>query len=221
MRKFSFAIWCVAVFTASYLVLSSLDMVPLELSEANYRMTQKVKSSFFSPSVEISVAAVAGAEAPEVRDSVKEQILPDHIFINKIGVDAKVLNPETRDTAVLDRALLEGVVRYPGSGGFDDNSNMFLFGHSTGYRIVQNQAFKSFNRLEELQIGDVVSITSGNTEYRYKVVSVSRVNKNEELVEFTSGKKMLTLSTCDSFGEKSDRFVVRAEFVQGLPRSEF
>jgi LPXTG-site transpeptidase (sortase) family protein len=120
---------------------------------------------------------------------------------------------------VLDQALLTGVVRFPGSGGLDDESNMLLFGHSTSFRTVHNSAFKSFNRLGELQIGDSITIQSGDLEYRYKVVTVKLVDKNRELVEFATGEKRITLSTCDTFGERSDRFVVEAQFLQTVPLS--
>lgn len=217
MHKSAFALWSAAIFVASYLILSSLDMVPVELSEANYRAIHLVGSLTVSTSVESDATAVVSAQRQKVQPTVKEQLLPERIMINKIGIDASVMNPETRDPVVLDQALLEGVVRYPGSGGLDDDSNMFLFGHSTGYQTVRNQVFKSLNRLGELQIGDTISVVAEGSTYQYKVILVSQVDKDEALVEFTTGKKMLTLSTCDSFGEKSDRFVVKAEFVQSLP----
>lgn len=217
MKKTTFIIWWVLVFAASYTALSFLGMIPVELSEAHYRLIESVKSVFRTNQTEADVSTATSTSSPAVIEKVNEIILPSRIAIPKIGVDTPVVNPETRDTGVLDRALLEGVVRYHGSGGLDDESNMFLFGHSTGYSTVRNQAFKAFNRLGELQIGDMISVDSGDMEYRYKVSSISHVDSDQALVELKTGKKMLTLSTCDSFGEKNDRFVVQAEFLQALP----
>ncbi len=205
---------------ASYIGLSALDMVPVELSEANFRVIESVKARFIQTTLKVS-ASVAQPQDAEVEPvMLKEEILPERVVIEKISVDVPVLNPETRDVGELDRALLEGAVRYPGSGGLDDESNMFLFAHSTGYRTVRNQAFKSFNHLGDLKIGDVVSVYAQGVEYRYQVSSVAHVDSDDALVEFSVGKKTLTLSTCDSFGEKSDRFVVRADFVQRIGLQE-
>ena len=38
-------------------------------------------------------------------------------------------------------------------------------------------------------------------------------DKNEALVEFSNDVNMLTLSTCNSFGRKDDRYVVEADLV--------
>lgn len=217
MKKARFVAWWAVVFVASYVLLSYLEMVPASVSEANFRAWNAAKS-FFSKTEPQSTAVMENAKEIVIEPTVKENVLPERVVIEKIGVDSPILNPESRDVGVLDRALLEGVVRYPGSGGLDDDSNMFLFGHSTGFRVVRNPAFKALNRLGELQVGETISIQTGNTEYIYKVTSVSQVDKDEALVELTLGKKMLTISTCNSFGEKSDRFVVQAVFVQALTR---
>ncbi|OHA40387.1 MAG: hypothetical protein A3G59_02645 [Candidatus Taylorbacteria bacterium RIFCSPLOWO2_12_FULL_47_20] len=140
---------------------------------------------------------------------------PTRIVIEKIGVDVSVQNPQTRDIAELDKALLKGVVHYPGSGGPEDDSNMFLFGHSTTFRVVSNPAYKAFNNLEKLNIGDHVEVFAGNSVYLYKVTSVVLVGTDTALVEFSRGKKMLTLTTCNTFGGKSkeERIVVEAVYV--------
>ena len=49
--------------------------------------------------------------------------------------------------------------------------------------------------------------------FTYRVRSVDKVDKDETLVTFDTKAHLLTLSTCNSFGSKSDRFVVVAEFV--------
>jgi LPXTG-site transpeptidase (sortase) family protein len=135
-------------------------------------------------------------------------------MIDKIGVDTNVVNPEKADVEVLDNALLEGVVRYPGSGTLLDNENVFIFGHSSYLPVVHNLAYKAFNRLSELNLGDVIKLYSEKGEYLFKVTKLEIATADAALVEFGSGpKKKLILSTCDTFGKKSDRFVVEAEFI--------
>lgn len=205
--------WFVAFFL-SYAALAVTGLIPEELKQ------------FQSAAFDMFVEKTAAVQTPDLepvgnmpqKDEVivKEQILPDRLIIEKIGVDAPVNNPQSRDIKVLDEALLSGVVRYPGSGGLDDNSNMFLFGHSTNWSYVQNQSYKSLNRLGELQIGDIVKVRSSNLEYRYRVVSMSLADKDKALVELSADERMITISTCDSFGEKNDRFVVKARFLEVL-----
>lgn len=217
MDAVKFFIWWLAIFAGSYLVLSLTGFVPAEISDFNSVVMASVAGQpAVAASAGPSPAPQSGAQATST-PRVSEKILPDRIIIDKIGVDDPVVNPETRDAGTLDAALMQGVVRYPGSGGLDDNTNMFLFGHSTSFKTVYHQAYKSFNNLGQLQLGDIIRIESGGTEYQYSVTSVQLVDQNEALVNFESGKKMVTLSTCDTFGQKSDRFVVQAVFVKSLP----
>ncbi len=139
--------------------------------------------------------------------------LPTRISIAKIGVNVLVTNTATTNNDVLNQDLLKGSVRYPGSGTLG-HGNMFIFAHSTGIKIVNNQAYKAFNNLDKLNIGDVIKVQSATKVYTYKVTSVRLADSSEQFVNLQTNKNMLTLTTCDVFGEKQQRFVVEAEFVQ-------
>lgn len=157
---------------------------------------------------------LAETQPEDVRETVTEHsALPERIIIERLGIDAQVLNPQNADIETLDAALLSGVVRYPGSGDLNDESNMFLFGHSTGFRVVQNEAFKVFNGLRDAQEGDLVRVQSATDEYVYRITRVVLVDAQEALVSFATGKRKLTLTTCNSFGAKEERYVVEADFV--------
>ncbi len=143
--------------------------------------------------------------------------LPVKIVIDKIGVDSVVLNPESTDVNDLDESLKYGVVRYPKSGLLGENDNVYLFGHSTGIAQVRNQAYKALNGIETLQQGDVIKVQSSQREYLYKVTSVVMQRNSNAIVQFNTGKKMLTLSTCNTLGEKEDRHIVTADFVVSYP----
>lgn len=153
------------------------------------------------------------------RESVSESVgnrsgeLPITIKISKIEVNAPIYNPATTSVEILDNYLLKGAVRYPGSGLLGGDGNIFIFGHNTQLRIVNNQAFKTFNGLQNLKKGDLIQVFSDKYEYDYKVLSVNIVSADKALVDFNKNK-MLTLSTCDNFATKTDRFVVQSEFVE-------
>jgi LPXTG-site transpeptidase (sortase) family protein len=140
---------------------------------------------------------------------------PIKIVIDRIGVNALVSNPNTTNVATLDQYLLQGSVRYPGSGLLGVG-NMFIFGHSTDIRSVNNQSYKTFNGLKDLQAGDTIKVYSTNKIYTYVVSSVTLVDKDKALVEFSSQKSRLTLSTCGTFSEKSERYVVEADYISSL-----
>ncbi len=133
------------------------------------------------------------------------------VYIPKIGTDVTISNPKSTDVAVLDEYLKKGVVRYEGSGLLGDG-NMLLFGHSSSLAQVVNKAYKAFNGFPKLVKGDLVYIDSENFRYVYKVETVKTVDSTTALVEFSSGKNMVTLSTCNTFGKKQERNVVEAAF---------
>jgi LPXTG-site transpeptidase (sortase) family protein len=138
---------------------------------------------------------------------------PKRIVIDKIGVDAAVSNPSTTNVATLDEYLKQGAVRYP-SSGLLGQGNMFIFGHSTGLTVVNNQAYKTFNGIKNLQNGDLIKVYGSNTVYVYKVRTVTLVDQNEALVKFDTTTNRLTLSTCNTFGAKGERYVVEADYLQ-------
>ena len=141
--------------------------------------------------------------------------LPERIRIPILGTDLPIENPTSRDVSVLDRALLQSVVRYPGSGLLGEDGNVFIFGHSTGHRTVHNQLFKAFNGIQNLEKNSLIELVSGNHLYIYQVEKVITTNADDALVDLTivPGLRRLTLSTCDSFGSKSSRFVVVATLL--------
>ncbi len=193
-------------FIATIVLLAGLGLVPSEFQSDTSKssLLDQVKTAATSP--------LTGNDQQIAPNPQVEYEYPVRIVIPRTATDGAVKNPTSTNVDVLDNALTQGAVRYPGSG-VPGIGNMFIFGHSTGFRIVQNRAFKVFNTIQNAQNGDEIQVFTDKNVYIYKVTSVEEVNKDEALVEFnTKGPAMLTLSTCDSFGEKSDRFVVKAIF---------
>lgn len=192
--KWKFIVSFILIFFTSLSVLSTVGIVPEDNKEVG-------KGSIVKP----------------VLASEEEYTDPVRIIIDSVGIDSVILNPESRSISVLDEALRGGVVHYPGSGTLTDTSNMFLFGHSSYLPVVYNPAYQLFNNLEKVQVGGDIVIMSESHKYIYRVSKVSLVDAKEALVEFSDKKKMLTLSTCNSFGETSERYIVEADFVRSYP----
>lgn len=158
----------------------------------------------------------------EIIEIQKETVLekPTRIIIEKVGINSTILNPESTDLAVLDEALSQGVVRYPKSGLLGERDNIYLFGHSTSYEVVRNQAYKSLNGLNKLEQGDTIKLQSDNNEYLYKVTSLEMEKDSNIIVKFNTKKQTLTISTCNTLGNKEDRYVIRADFVTSYSITE-
>ena len=162
-------------------------------------------------------------EAPANENTMNtEQVIADHtgagevplsVRIPAIGVDTRINNPDATNIEILDDALLSGAVRYPGSALLGENAPMFLFGHQSHLPVVRNQAFKAFNNLQDLEEGDVISVYSNETEFQYSVRSVTKVLAEDALIPLAEGEQTLVLSTCNSFGDPGERFVVEADYL--------
>lgn len=188
------------VFIVSVVVLAKLDLLP---------ESKKVESA---PLAALVATSTPVAMVPE---------LPVRISIPSISLEASVSNPESTSIAVLDAALLSGAVRYPTSGKLgEENANVVLFGHSSYLPVVKNQGFKIFNGIQKLRAGDTIVVYSAGTAYTYAVESVSKQNTASAGIPLVVDGKKLTLSTCDSFGSTTDRFVVVANFVESHTHSD-
>lgn len=196
-RKWSFLGLSVSVFFVSVVLLSGLDLLP----DAPVPPTVTLSAS---PLVAASIAAPVPVTSAE---------LPVKVEIPAISLSATIANPDTTNIEALDALLLSGAVRYPTSAKLNENGNVVLFGHSSYLPVVNNSAYKTFNGIQKLTSGDTITVYSADTAYTYAVRSVQKESATDAAIPLSVSGKVLTLSTCDSFTVKTDRFVVTADFV--------
>ena len=139
--------------------------------------------------------------------------LPVKVTAPSIGLSAKVANPATTDVGALDQYLLSGAARYPTSATLDQEGNVILFGHSSYLPVVINHAYKTFDGIQNLKTGDSIEVYSTTHVYTYLVTNVQQQSATSDGIPLTTSGHTLTLATCDSFGKKTDRFVVTATLV--------
>ncbi len=159
---------------------------------------------------DIEMALDTGTHESTVEDAYPSRIIFDALE----GRAVKVLNPESRSVEALDTALLSGVVRHPDSADFETKGTIVLFGHSSYLPNVMNKNFQAFNGIQKMVWGDIIRLESNNTEYVYRVDRVYEASAVDTEVKVETGKSKLTLVTCDSFGAKSDRFIVEASLIE-------
>ncbi len=141
-------------------------------------------------------------------------VFPDRLIVEGINIDLPISNPQTRDIGALDEKLKDSVVRYPDSATLGvQGGNVLVFGHSSGLPVVRNQFFKAFNKIKDLEDGQIIKAVSGSDTYSYSVSRVYQASATDDRIALNVAGHRITLLTCDSFGSKSDRWVVEAEFI--------
>ena len=143
--------------------------------------------------------------------------LPERIRISAIDLDLPVQNPSTRTISALDELLKNGPARYVDSAKLGESGNVLIFAHSSHLPIVHNQMYKAFNRIPELEAGDMIVVEGEGKSYLYSVTSVRTANAEDAIIDLsTSLGKKLTLVTCDTLTSKSSRYILEADFVGTL-----
>lgn len=198
-KRFPFSAWVTILSATLYFVAFGLGVVP---SALEYHPSRSVSAQ--------TTNGVALSSLPET-ESMPTNERTSKVTIPAVGVDTQVLNPASSDPSVLNSYLAEGAVRYP-AGGHPGNGNLFIFGHSTGRDTIWNNAYKTFNGIENLDAGNSIHIHTQSGVYTYTVSDVSFKKNSEAFVPLNMDSDTLTLSTCDSFGSREDRIVVRADF---------
>lgn len=189
---------------AAYLILALAGFLPKSLN---------VFTPMFAPATTEELrGAYELPQAPLDAQAPRTSTVPAHVSIPKIGVETDVRVPAAIDVETLDALLSLGSVYYPGSGVVE-RGNVFIFGHSTNWAIVKNQAYKTFNNLDSLEAGDLIYLSGEGWEAAYEVESVRVAPDSEVLVSFGGVEPRLTLSTCNTFGLKEERVVVEAKAV--------
>ncbi len=168
-------------------------------TQANLKQTLEVEKKESQPAVSVA------AEAPQ------------YLEVPSLGISTKIESPETTSVSVLDAALQRAAVYYQGSGT-PGNRNMLIFGHSTGFSVVRNPAYKVFNTIKNAKVGELVYVRTFSGTHTYKITGVKRVSKYNTWIDFDSAKAKLTLATCDSFGKASDRWVLEADYIGFTPK---
>lgn len=200
-RKWIFLGLFAFIFLASVVVLGWLDLLPHLSPAPDATIVMVEKDPTVSVSARESKAIVTVA-------------LPTKIEIPKINLSATIANPTTTVVEALDKELLTGAVRYPTSAKLGETGNVVLFGHSSYLPVVYNQAYKTFNGIQKLSEGDVVILYSADRTYTYRIKSVAKESANDAGIPLSVAGSVLTLATCDSFGAKTDRFIVVADLVE-------
>jgi len=121
--------------------------------------------------------------------------------IPRLGLSVIVIEGEDKTTLRRAAGHVPGTA-LPGQAG-----NVGVTGHRDTF----------FRPLRNIQRNDVITLTTLQGEFRYRVVSTKVVSPDNVAVLDSTGGEFLTLVTCHPFffvGPAPNRFIVRAERVQ-------
>jgi LPXTG-site transpeptidase (sortase) family protein len=231
-RKWTFLVAFLLILLLTVRVCVAVGFIPNDTSDVNVTTTTTTSTNsslmvgplaaFTTAPAEPTADTNTGARSTGTAAHIDGALnmngeLPTKVVISSIGLSAKIANPATTDVNALDQYLLSGAARYPTSATLDQQGNVILFGHSSYLPVVINKAFKTFDGIQKLRVGDTITIYSSTHVFTYAVTNVQQQNATTDSIPLTTTGHTLTLATCDSFGTKSDRFVVTATLVSSSP----
>ncbi len=154
---------------------------------------------------------------------------PDNrIVIDKIEVNAPVVEiADTEDKSVLS-AIEHGVGHYPGTAAPGKPGNVFLTAHSSYWWWAGGDYKFVFEHLEDLVIGDVITVYYGQKKYDYRVREMNVIKpKGPDVGQIFDQEPyyndpILTLMTCVPVGTSLNRLIVVAEQISpvAVPESK-
>jgi sortase A len=157
----------------------------------------------FEPNIEpIDVPVSAPAPAPIATPKAvpkPEQKMLGLIEIKKINVNLPIVE------GVESRNLKAGIGHIPGSAGLGQLGNSALAGH-------RSYTFGNFfNRLDELQIGDSITISTKKSKYTYTIYEKLVVLPEDVYVlKGTNDESIITLITCTPVRVATHRLIIHA-----------
>jgi LPXTG-site transpeptidase (sortase) family protein len=153
----------------------------------------KIKTTKKPQVATLSIKAVS-KEVPTTKSTAPDN--SDHVVIEKIGVNAKILNVGlTKEGNMEAPANIYDAGWYKNSAKFGQKGTSVLAGHLNGALKEEGVFFK----LDKLQAGDLITIRKNDgTKYTYKVSKTQKYDSTarpSEVFTSTSGTH-LNLITC-------------------------
>lgn len=138
------------------------------------------------------------------------------LVINKISVETPVVLSKSTEESSIQKDLERGVVHYPGTPLPGQRGNSYIAGHSSNYAWAQGSYNYVFKNLNELVVGDVMTVTqrlnNGKEITNTFVVSLKEEVAPDDPRIFADTKTQeLTLTTCWPLGTNVRRLMVKAQ----------
>ncbi len=170
-------------------------------------------------SIPVGSSSDCGKPIPYDANGNPKQICDGYVYIPKIHVAAPIVFPSSPSEAVINDALLKGVLHYPGTAEPGQKGNVFLTGHSSYYWWVNSDYKFVFTLVPQLTYGDEIIIYNKGIRYTYKVSERREVGPEATDVLRPTSDPVVTLSTCVPLGTAYRRMIIRAKQTSPEPSS--
>jgi len=149
---------------------------------------------------------------PDAHDKCVQTNQPDSIFISKINIAAPLIFPDESESPDFEEALEKGVIVHPLSSSPDKTGVVMILGHSAPLGWPKIKYDWVFSDLNNLAMGDRVSVFYQGCQYSYQVSSKYFLEKGESLPEdLGDSESVLVLISCWPPGKDSRRIAIVAE----------
>ena len=186
----------------SVIVINAVDLIKSEMAVKDFRESKIDVSSEELDKPENSEDVGVFVEDDEATKEYDLASVMGLLIIPKISLEEAIREGSTSSVLSSSLGHMEGTA-LPGEAG-----NCCIAGH-------RNYTFgKYFNRLNEMEIGDLIEIETYDADYTYKVYDIFVVEPTELSVLNEIKGNNLTLITCTPLFIGSHRLIIRASLVE-------
>ena len=152
-------------------------------------------------------------------DSKGEAMAVVSIKIDKLGIDAPMVWSTTDVEANMLKDLENGLAHFTKTAAPGQPGNLIVSGHSSNYLWAKGGYNHIFEKLNDLQAGDLVTIQTAQRngrvfEYQYKITDKFITTPSDQKIFENTPTPTLTLTTCWPLGTNLKRLIVKAELVK-------
>lgn len=195
---------------------NELEKVSLIILLIIFAVVLEFFSICYSKAIVFSQGETELVQKPAPKEDIDPKIKEFGLKIEKLNILVPIIKDVNGENkTAYNKALNDGVAHYKGTALPGQNSNIFIFGHSSTIFNKGNYA-TIFASLNDLEKGDEAQIFYQNQIYSYKVSAKEIVEKTDIEVLNPTKKERLTLMTCWPVGTNSKRLVVKFNLNETL-----
>lgn len=141
------------------------------------------------------------------------------VKIEKLGVEAPMVWSQTVVEANMLKDLENGIAHFMKTAAPGQTGNMIISGHSSNYIWAKGGYNHIFEKLNDLQAGDLVTFKTVQKngrmiDYQYKITEKFVTTPDDEKIFANTQTPTLTLTTCWPLGTNLKRLILKAELVK-------
>jgi len=196
-------------FLKPFLFLYIIFVLILNWNDISWVFNYEFFSSYFD-NIFNSKTADASQDLPNNQLGL---IKEDSLFIPKINLSAPIVFSQTNKISDIQASLARGVLLYPSSVLPGEEGETIILGHSAPESWPKVNYYHVFNKLNNLEVGDEISLYFKSKEYIYKVTKKFFVPEGADVkyTPATSSKNLLILISCWPANKGNQRIIIQAE----------